>query len=344
MQRKALYCKAIALTGLPDFIRELGGSPEKLFSANEMDMSHALSGNNFYDWNKACRLLEHAALELDEPIFGLKWAHSLPIDFMNSGPMVLLGALMPTVRDFLEFSIAYQKMHVNGVAYHYAERAAEGYVECEIRIHPYSAPCHQFIEHIMASIFLMQQHYIGEAKFQKVTFQHRAPEDLSWHDKLFKCPVEFNSRKNAVYMDPSFLDIPLSGRLEKLLPVVKLYMDRKANRNTRFQTSIAQIVELMLPNVFGMRKSGLKDVAHILDISPKKLQRLLNAEQVKFSDILDNVRKSMTKRLLLESDISISHLAVLLDYSSNEAFNAACKRWVGHSPRQYRKKLRALIN
>jgi len=341
MKRKALYCKAIALKDLPDFIRKLGGSPEKLFSRYEMDMSHALSGNNFYDWNKACRLLEHAALELDEPYLGLKWAHSLPRDFMNSGPMVLLGALMPTVRDFFDFGNTYQKIHINGVAYHYTERAAEGDVECEVRVHPYSAPCHQFIEHIMATVFLMEQHYIGEARFKKVTFQHRAPEDLSWHEKIFKCPIEFNARKNAAYAEPSFLDIKLSGRLEKLRPVVKLYMDRRANRNTRFETSIAQTVELMLPNVFGMRKSGLNDVAHILDISPKKLQRLLGEEEVKYSDILDNVRKAMAQRLLFESDISISHLAVLLDYSSSEAFNAACKRWVGMSPRQYRKKLRS---
>ena len=85
----------------------------------------------------------------------------------------------------------------------------------------------------------------------------------------------------------------------------------------------------------------MTDVANILDISPKKLQRLLSEEGTKYSEILGNVRKGMAKRLLFESDMSIVHLAVSLDYSSTEAFNTACQRWFGVSPTQYRKDIRA---
>jgi len=67
----------------------------------------------------------------------------------------------------------------------------------------------------------------------------------------------------------------------------------------------------------------MTDVANILDVSPKKLQRLLHEEGTKYSDILRDVRKGMAKRLrlLFESDMSIAHLAVSIDYSSTEAFN-----------------------
>ena len=137
-----------------------------------------------------------------------------------------------------------------------------------------------------------------------------------------------------------FLDIKLGGKLNILQPIVKAYLDRKIIKNPLFDTSMAYTVERLLPTIFGLKRSSIIDVADILDISPKKLQRLLKDEGVTYSDILDNVRKSMTKRLLFESDISITHLATLLDYSSNEAFNAACKRWIGISPRHYRTKLR----
>jgi len=141
-------------------------------------------------------------------------------------------------------------------------------------------------------------------------------------------------------MPSAFLDIKLGGRLTKLQPIVKTYLNRKINKNPLFETSIAHTVERLLPNIFGIRKSSIIDVADILDINPKKLQRLLSEEGTSYSDILGDVRKGMAKRLLFESDILISHLAVSLDYASTESFNAACQRWFGTSPTQYREDMR----
>ena len=213
-------------------------------------------------------------------------------------------------------------------------------MECEIRIHPMSPPCHHFVEHIMAVMILMVRHHIGQGEFKRLTFQHKAPADLSLHNKIFQCPIEFNANKNIAYMPLDFLDLKLGGviggRLRSLQPIVKAYLSRKVNKNSLFKTSMAHTVERLLPSVFGLRKSNIQEISHTLGISPKKLQRLLNDEGTTFSEVLDNVRKSMTRRMLFESDISIAHLAALLDYSSSESFNAACKRWFGVSPRQYR--------
>ena len=340
MKRSALYCKAVALSYLPEFIRKLDREPEYFFGLAGLNMAH-IKSNDFYDWDKACELLELAARELDAPSLGLQWALDIPNDFLNSGPMVLIGALMPTVRDSINLGLIYQKLHTNGVTYFCSQIEQNAEVEFEARIHPRSPPCRQFAEHILAIIVLMERYYLNEANFTKITFQHNAPKDISWHEKIFKCPVEFNSEKTAVYMPSSYLDVKMGGKLKALQPIVKMYLNRKLTKGTRFDTSIAQTVEQILPAVFGMRKSGQLAVANILDVSPKKLQRLLNDEGVTYSEILSNVRKNIARRLLIESDISISHLAVLLDYSSTESFNTACNRWFGVSPSQYRKKVRA---
>ena len=339
MKSQALYCKAVALRSLPEFIRDLGGNPERLFAQAGLNMAH-IKRDMFYDWEKICDLFTLIDHTLDEPSLGIRFAHEVPTDFLNSGPMLLLATLVPTMRDFLDLSIKYQTLHVNSFAYDYVENTDTNEVECEVQIHPLSPPCHQFTEHIMAMVARMTRHHIGEGQFNKLSFQHKAPADISWHKKTFQCPIEFNADKNIAYMPLDFLDIKLGGKLKILQPLLKTYLDRKIIKNPIFDTSIAHAVERLLPSIFGLRKSSMKDVADILDVSPKKLQRLLKDEGTTYSDILDNVRKSMTKRLLFESDISITHLATILDYSSNEAFNAACKRWIGLSPRLYRTKLR----
>jgi len=89
MKADALYTRSVALAGLPEFIEELGGAPEGLFERVGLDIAHASSSEHFVSWSKMCTLLELTAEELDEPSFGIKWAHHVPKDFLNlSWPLV----------------------------------------------------------------------------------------------------------------------------------------------------------------------------------------------------------------------------------------------------------------
>ncbi len=340
MKRGALYCKAVSVRRLPEFIRRRGGNPESLFAQAGLNIAH-IKSDNYYDWAGLCDLFVLATDALDEPSLGIKFAYEVPKDFLNAGPLLLLATLVPTMRDFFDLSVKYQTLHVNAFDYRYIENPNTCEVECEVQIHPLSPPCHQFTEYMMTMMTLMVRQIIGDGGFKRLSFQHKPPEDSSWHEKTFQCPIKFNADKNVAYMPLEFLDIKLDGRLQKLQPIVKAYLNRNVSKDRLFKTSMAHTVERLLPNIFGLRKSNLTDVASILDISPKKLQRLLRDEGVNYTDILGEVRKATAKRLLFESEISIAHLASLLDYSSTAAFNTACRRWYGVSPRQYRKDVRA---
>ena len=341
MKKSQLYCKAVSFRGLSKFIRELGANPDALFSEAGLDIAHAFKGNHYYDWNKACNLLELSAQRLGEPYLGLKWAHRVSMDGLNSGPTLLMGAISANIKDFFELAGDYQKIHVNGVSYVYEIDEGLRNMSCEVRIHPLSAPCRQLMEHIMAFCVLLERRYVKAANFTKITFQHSAPEDLHWYKKTFQCEVEFDAPKNTAITYADYLNVPLAGKLTTIQPFVRMCLNRQINKQDHFQLSISETVEHILPTVLGMSKSGLKDIADILEMNPKKLQRLLADEGNTYSEIVDKVSKSMAKRFLYESDVAISHIASILDYSSSEAFNTACKRWFGMSPSDYRRKLRA---
>ena len=112
-------------------------------------------------------------------------------------------------------------------------------MEGELQVHPLSPPCHQFVEHVMAVLVLMVRHHLGQGALKRLSFQHKAPADMSWHEKTFQCPIEFNADKNIGYMPLEFLDIRLDGRLKILQPLLKTYLDRKVIKNALFNTSIA---------------------------------------------------------------------------------------------------------
>jgi len=340
MERDSLYSRSIALLGLPEFIESLGGSPDKLFAQAGLNLAHINGDENFVSWNGTCRLLELAARELDEPSFGIKWAHSMPKSYQNTGPMLFLGSLVADMQEFFDLAFKYQKIHTNGVRYAVLENKAEGWLEGQLHVHPNSVPCRQYAEHIIAVAVLMEKHHLGEAKLKQVRFQHSAPADLRWHKLTFPCPVIFNSDVTAGRMELEFLHRAVNGKFKYLQPLLKLHLNRRMKKVPDRHSSIVSLVQELLPAILGVNNSGITRVADMMEISSKKLQRLLKEEDVTYSEVIDGVRQGMSRRLLFESAIPIARIALLLDYSTSEAYNAACKRWTGMSPRRYRQHLR----
>ena len=311
-----------------------------MFEKAGLDINLTSSTDYFISWSKACTLLEIAAKDLDEPNFGIKWAHALPRDFLNSGPMLFLATTVSTVRDFLNLGNEYQKIHTNGIHYSYHEMPEEGVVEGRITPHPATPSCRQYIEHIMAGMILTEQFHLGEAKYMSLEFQHAAPADLFWHKKTFPCRVIFNADVTRCKVGIELLDKKIGGKLKILAPLLKFYLNRKIKSNPTYHKSVRSMVEDILPTIMGVGDSGILRMAAVMDMHSKKMQRLLKQEGVTYSEILDSVRQSMAKRFLADSNTSIGNIARLLDYQSREAFNAACQRWTDMSPLQYRKYLR----
>ena len=94
----------------------------------------------------------------------------------------------------------------------------------------------------------------------------------------------------------------------------------------------------ILPALLGSHKTDINSVATVLDLHPKKLQRLLKEEGTNFSELVEDVRRTMAARLLTETDLSIGHIAKMLDYTTDRSFGVAVKRWFNMTPTEYRKQ------
>ena len=106
--------------------------------------------------------------------------------------------------------------------------------------------------------------------------------------------------------------------------------------------TITQSVRNILPDRLNTHSGDIETIAKDLGLSVKKLQRLLKDEGTTYSEILENVRYLSAMHLLGETNKPIKSIAFSLGYSSGEAFNTACQRWFGLSPRNYRQKISTL--
>lgn len=339
MKRENLYARSsLEYDGFDKYIESLGGQPKALMYRAGLQDSPFQSKLHFISWAGLVNYFELAARELDEPYLGLKWAFGIPKDYRNSGPTIFLGSIASDMRHFLEMAVRYQKIHTNGVAYSYSEDEAQNELLGYIDIHPLSPPCRQFCEHIMASIAVMGRRYVSNFSLKRVTFQYSEPDDLTWYLKAFECPVHFNAPRNMMVTDSSVLGMRKELLTLKIIrPFLKVYLNWQIENLPRHKSSLSLTIAEMLPGLVGVNYTDINTVSDILEMHPKKVQRLLKDEGTSFSQILDNVRRSLAQRLLIETDISITRLAKMLDYSSDRPFTIASRRWFGMTPSDYRK-------
>ena len=174
-----------------------------------------------------------------------------------------------------------------------------------------------------------------------VRFQHEKPMLTAVHDEVFRCPVEFSAERNEILFDPELLKFKMRADVQSIKALVRLYMSSRMTRLPVYDQSMTATVMLAIPSVMGTGKCDLEFVALALDLNSKRLQRLLAAEGTTFSVLIDKVRETMARRLLVDSDIPIERLAGLLDYASTGPFTSAFKRWTGLAPLGFRKRERA---
>lgn len=327
--------------GTIDFIRSLGADPYALAKEVGLKFPPYDTKVQFSSWSAMCNLLELIAERYNEPSIGIKRAFTMPEDYRTSGPTVFLSTIASDMRHFINLAIEYQKIHTNAVSYSYEEDEDRNAVTGVISLHPYSPPCRQFCEHILAGIAIMGQRHVPNFTLRQVAFQHDKPKDISWHEKAFGCELVFNAERNTFTVNRDILSLKRHANLTKLVtPLLKTYLKFQVRKNPKTPTPISMLVVETLPSIIGVRNSDIQTIAATLNLHPKKLQRLLSDEGATYSAILDDVRRGIAERILTESNISIHHLAKMLDYSSDRPLSIAAKRWFGMPPSQYRQRSR----
>jgi AraC-like DNA-binding protein len=76
-------------------------------------------------------------------------------------------------------------------------------------------------------------------------------------------------------------------------------------------------------------------IARQMNISPRHLQRKLKARHLRFTDLVDAVRRDDALRLLRDGRRPLTEIAHQLGFSDHSNFSRAFKRWYGKTPTQF---------
>lgn len=170
---------------------------------------------------------------------------------------------------------------------------------------------------------------------REVCFQHPEPKDTTEHRRIFRCPVRFSQPTNALMLDSSLLNFPLAEADTELGAVLDRHAGELLKKLPR-HGSLANEVRSLLNEALKSGDVNLESVSGKLGINARTLQRRLKEEGTSHQDLLDELRLSLSKRYLLDSQMTIGEAAYLLGFSDTPTFHRAFRRWTGMTPRNFR--------
>jgi AraC-like DNA-binding protein len=167
----------------------------------------------------------------------------------------------------------------------------------------------------------------------RVEMRRHPPPDPSPFHRIFRAPITFAAARDALTFDGATCERRLPGGNSELARANDQLAASALQRwdRSHFADGVRALLVERLPN--GVPSQA--DVAKLLGISRRGLQRRLVAEEATFQQILDGTRRELAMGYLRESRRSMTDVAYLLGFSSAAAFTRAFRRWTGDAPSRF---------
>jgi AraC-like DNA-binding protein len=170
----------------------------------------------------------------------------------------------------------------------------------------------------------------------RVDFEHTQPKDTSFHREFFHCPLQFNQPRNRIYFKHSLLDLPVCTANKRLLQALLPYLEEQ--RELRGPSGLLAEVSQTIATELKLGRAGVVQVADVMHMSVRTLQRRLADHGLEFNAVVEDVRRALALEYVGNSSYRLTDVALMLGYTEASSFSRAFRRWTEVTPREYRKK------
>ncbi|AUG41178.1 AraC family transcriptional regulator [Pseudomonas chlororaphis] len=323
--------RGTALLGFTEFVSSLGLDPSQALAEVKLPadpLPGQLSGVQFN------ALIELCAQRANNPLFGLQFG-------LRQGPQGL-GPLLYAMRstgnlgEALTLLTRYFHVHSDGAEVRLERQAGSALLLYDITDGDLTS-VRQTVELAMGVAAHLLHDLLGHAwKPRALMLRHAAAADRGAYRALLGVLPRFDSPVNAWVFDESLLATPLGPTDARCQQLVQQHIDELARVTLQ---ELPSYVQKLLRSRLAGGQVTIRQVAEYMMISPRTLQRYLQAQGTGFQELLDKTRQAMAARYICDSSISLTQLASLLGYADLSAFSRAFHRWNGMSPQKWKQRL-----
>lgn len=327
--------RSASLRGFPELVRELGGDPLDLLEQHGIDPEVLEADDGVLPITGHDLMLDRAAVELACPDLGLRLAAAQDLTIL--GPLAVAIEASGTVNEALECVTRFLFVHSPAlrIAVEEDPSGAKGVVAItyrkQLRESPYSP---QAMELGIGLLFRISTALVGTtAGLRSVDLPHAPMSPLTRYTEVFGDRVRFGTEVAALRVDQRTMDVRFAGADEAIRALAIAHLARD-HRDPGQTTSVR--VHRLLVETIGTTGHALADVARLLAIHPRTLQRALAAEGTTYEAVLDDVRRTLSLRLISTSTLPLAQISTMVGFTSQSTLTRAVRRWTGSSPREVR--------
>ncbi|TDY21564.1 AraC-like DNA-binding protein [Paraburkholderia sp. BL6665CI2N2] len=311
--------RAASLTNFSEVARAAGLDPVRMLLDAGLSPSVLREPDLMIPAERVGQLLQASATLSGNESFGLCMAESRLLS--NLGAVGLLIRDQATLRDSLDMLMRYQTL-LNGALSMAVEECGELVIIREAIIAGHAdQPTRQRVELALGvMVQLIRQLLKTEWQPRSVCFEHPAPRDTSAHQRFFGGCVEFGYDFNCIICAKSDLDTRNPSADPAMVRYAQQLLDASVMSQQRTMLEdVRRTILLLLPS----GRCGIEQVAEHLGVVCRTVQRRLAEQGQSFSSIVNDIRKELCTRHVIESDRPLTEVAPLLGFSAPSAFS----RW-----------------
>ncbi len=334
MAKGKVWCQRVGgFTAVPALIRQLGADPLAIladiglapdsFDGPDQRIPYAAMGALFLEAAQKTGCLHFGLL------CGRAW---------HLSDLGLLGEVVrncPTVGRALRTLTVHQHLNGDGGLVFLLQRDAAVDIGYAI-YHPGMEGAVQIYDTLMAGYCNILHELCGASWTpSEVFFPHAKPSDVEPYRRFFRAPLRFDSEFCAVRFPAHWLEQPVQNADPALLRIAETEAEAAGRGELLEQVYRALRFQLL------HGKSSGNEVARILAMHRRTLNRRLEAQGATFQELLDQVRFEVARQLLADTQVAIDDVAAAIGYAGVSPFMRAFRRWSGATPGRWRRTAHA---
>lgn len=319
------------LTVVPQMLREWGIDPSEITTDVGLDLSLFDNPDNMIPFTALGRLLKWCAARTRCPHFGL-----LVGQHGGAATLGLIGLLAQhsaNVGLALRSLILHLHLHDRGAVPTLSVQ--QGVVVLGYAIYQEGVEgSDQVYDGAIAIVFNIMQMLCGATWLPtEVLFSHRRPGDIEPYRSFFQTPLRFDMEQTALVFPAQWLDRPTPDADPSLCrQIEQRIVALEKLDNSDLAGELRRVLRVMLIT----HRGSLGQVAELLSMHRRTLNRRLEELGYTFRRLVNEVRYDIARQLLENTDMPIAEIAATLDYSAPSAFTRAFSQWSGMPPAAWR--------
>ncbi|MET0285220.1 MAG: AraC family transcriptional regulator ligand-binding domain-containing protein [Polyangiales bacterium] len=319
------------MRGLSEAVEHMG-TPGTAFLANSgLEAARVGDARAWFSLDEFDALLVSALRFTGDPMFGLHWGERSPMMQFDLGPALIASA--PTLRNGIESILQMQPLLATREELRFDVQRDRATFECRpLTTSPLATRVRTELLLVCMTRLLR---YFGQADaIRRIDIAYAQPDDVSEYTRLLGRHVHFDQVRTTFTFDSAALDTKHPNHNAELHQVLRARTEQERNQalgKLSYTEQLNTLVRATLPSLLSMT-----DAARLLQTSERSLRRRLAGENLSYSQLVDDVQRTLAHELLELGTQTVKEVAYKSGFSSVSGFHRAFRRWTGSSPARER--------